>query len=287
MSRFPVRMTRRRFLVSAGAAVGLTGLYAWRIEPHWVQIVKRELPIANLSAQLIGKTVVQISDLHVGPVVDSDYLMTALKSVSALEPDLVLITGDFMSYDHADQENEVARVLQHLQPASIDCVAILGNHDYAWGWSRANVADSLTTRLTDMGIHVLRNESRSFGGLNIIGLDDFWGPNFEPQGVLSNINPQQANLVLCHNPDAVDQPVWSGYRGWILSGHTHGGQCKPPFLPPPILPVQNRRYTSGEFDLGDGRWLYINRGLGYLRRLRFNARPEITVYRLNAATPTT
>ena len=72
-------------------------------------------------------------------------------------------------------------------------------------------------------------------------------------------------------------------RGWILSGHTHGGQCKPPFLPPPIIPVKNKRYTAGEFDLGDGRPLYINRGLGHLIRARFNARPEVTVFRLRAA----
>ena len=55
-------------------------------------------------------------------------------------------------------------------------------------------------------------------------------------------------LVLSHNPDTADVPGWLGYEGWILSGHTHGGQCKPPFLPPPLLPVRNRRYTSGEID---------------------------------------
>jgi predicted MPP superfamily phosphohydrolase len=78
----------------------------------------------------------------------------------------------------------------------------------------------------------------------------------------------------------MDEHVWNGYRGWILSGHTHGGQCKPPFFAPPVIPVRNRRYTAGAFDLYDGRWLYINRGLGYLHRVRFNARPEITVFTL-------
>ncbi len=63
------------------------------------------------------------------------------------------------------------------------------------------------------------------------------GPTFGPNEVLSQINHKQANLVLCHNPDVVDHPIWNGYRGWILAGHTHGGQVKPPFLPPPILPV--------------------------------------------------
>lgn len=86
--------------------------------------------------------------------------------------------------------------------------------------------------------------------------------------------------MLCHNPDTLDVRPWAGYRGWILSGHTHGGQCKPPFLPPPLLPVQNRRYTAGEVLLDDGRRLYINRGLGHLLQVRFNVRPEITSFTL-------
>ena len=66
----------------------------------------------------------------------------------------------------------------------------------------------------------------------------------------------------------------------VLEESAHGGQVKPPFLPPPILPVNNEIYTAGEFDLGNGRYLYINRGLGSLWPIRFNARPEITVFSL-------
>jgi uncharacterized protein len=78
----------------------------------------------------------------------------------------------------------------------------------------------------------------------------------------------------------VDLPGWSGYEGWILSGHTHGGQCKPPFLPPPLLPVRNRRYTAGEFELAGGRRLYISRGVGHLLQVRFNVRPEVTIFEM-------
>jgi hypothetical protein len=85
-------------------------------------------------------------------------------------------------------------------------------------------------------------------------------------------------IVLSHNPDTADEPVWGNYQGWILAGHTHGGQCKPPFLPPPELPVKNRRYTAGAFELSGGRRMYISRGVGHLLRVRFNARPEIPVF---------
>lgn len=286
MNPHPLRLTRRRFLATTGTALGATGLlglYAWRIEPHWVQVVERQLPIAHLPQTLEGKTLVQISDLHVGMVVDSDYLIDAMRRVSALKPDLIAITGDFMTYSQTNLYDEVARVLEHLQPAPLGTVAIFGNHDYGWNWSQISVADQLNRRLDTMGIQTLRNRSADFAGLNIVGLDDYWAPTFGPHAVLSQVDHQQANLVLCHNPDVVDQPIWRGYRGWILAGHTHGGQIKPPFLPAPMLPVNNRRYAAGEYDLWDGRWLYINRGLGYSRRIRFNVRPEITVFRLTVA----
>jgi predicted MPP superfamily phosphohydrolase len=90
-------------------------------------------------------------------------------------------------------------------------------------------------------------------------------------------------LALCHNPDACDENGWENFRGWILAGHTHGGQCKPPFLPPPILPVKNRRYTAGAFALSGGRRLYISRGVGHLMHVRFNARPEVACFTLRRA----
>jgi predicted MPP superfamily phosphohydrolase len=98
--------------------------------------------------------------------------------------------------------------------------------------------------------------------------------------VLPTLARDRAAIVLSHNPDTVDLPVWGDYAGWILSGHTHGGQCRPPFLPPPILPVRNARYTAGVFDLSGNRRLYINRGIGHLLRVRFNVRPEVTVHEL-------
>jgi predicted MPP superfamily phosphohydrolase len=75
----------------------------------------------------------------------------------------------------------------------------------------------------------------------------------------------------------------SDTSGWILSGHTHGGQCKAPFLPPPLLPVRNRRYTQGEFRLSGNRSMYINRGVGHLLPVRINVRPEVTLFELRQA----
>ena len=99
---------------------------------------------------------------------------------------------------------------------------------------------------------------------------------------MDQLDASKANIVLCHNPDVCDLDVWNNYKGWILSGHTHGGQVKPPFLPPPVLPVKNKKYTAGKFELSDERILYINRALGHLIQIRFNVRPEITIFELEA-----
>jgi len=280
-------LTRRRLLAIGGGLVGgaaAVGLYTWRIEPHWVEIVRRDLPIENLPKPLVGRTLVQLSDLHVGKVVDSDYMIASMKLTSSLNPDVVVVTGDFMSSRGPEQIDEVVRVLSHLTPPPLGCLAILGNHDYGYQWRHPRVADELVARLATLGIRTLRNETLMVDGLQLVGLDDLWGPNFDAEKSFSQVDWKGPTLTLCHNPDAVDRRDFRPCRGWVLAGHTHGGQCKPPFLPPPLLPVKNRRYTAGEFDIGEGRRLYINRGLGYLRRVRFNMRPEITAFRLTAAT---
>lgn len=277
-------MNRRKVIKSivglAGAGT-LTGLYAWQIEPFWLEFVKQEMPIRNLPDQLEGKTLMQISDIHVGRRFDHRYIIESFEKAKAIAPDFVVYTGDYVStYKDEVQYKELKEVLRNCVKGKLGTVGILGNHDYGRNWSQMHVADNISELLTDNGITVLRNEQVKIEGLNIIGLDDYWAINFKPEVVMNTYDKTGPSIVLCHNPDVCDLDVWNNYQGWILSGHTHGGQCKPPFLPPPMLPVKNKRYTSGKIDLDDGRTLYINRALGHLWQVRFNVRPEITVFTL-------
>ncbi|MBI3987662.1 MAG: twin-arginine translocation signal domain-containing protein [Lentisphaerae bacterium] len=279
-------ITRRQFLRASAAAAGVglgMGLYTWRWEPHWLDVVERRLRVANLPDRLAGARLAQLSDLHIGPRVDDSYLIRSFERVKALAPEIVVYTGDFTSYDEADVFVHARRVFAHLPLGSRATLGILGNHDYGPGWAHPEIADRIAALATAAGVRVLRNEMAEVEGLQVVGLDDLWARRFEPKRALAALDPRSASLVLSHNPDTADQPGWGEYAGWILAGHTHGGQCKPPFLPPPSLPVLNRRYTSGEFELSGGRRLYINRGVGHLLRLRFNARPEITVFQLERA----
>ncbi len=276
-------MNRKRFIkkiLQCGAAAAFTGLYSWQIEPFWLEFVHQKMAIKNLPKDLVGKTLMQISDLHVGDRFDRKYLMDALDEAKKYQPDIVVYTGDFVSYESAKQFKQLAEVFEHVVVGQLATIGILGNHDYGKNWSESKVADKIVQILTDRGITMLRNETQEVHGLSIIGLDDYWGTNFNPYKLLKDIDHSKANLVLCHNPDMADEPIWGDYSSWILSGHTHGGQCKPPFLDPPVLPVKNRNYTSGQFELSGGRTLYINRALGHTWQVRFNVRPEITVFTL-------
>jgi uncharacterized protein len=304
-------MNRRRFLALGASAFGVAaagGLYAWQIEPFWPELVRRPMPLANLPPSLVGKTLLQVSDIHVGPRVSSDYLIRSLTSAQALEPDFVAFTGDFVSFRSAHELTELARVLRSMPHGRLGTVGSLGNHDYGRNWRSITVADDVSRVVTDAGMVMLRNDVRTIGGLQFAGLADFWSPEFgaghgeAPVGALLSpssspflragtdaaaalrlLAPDRPTVILSHNPDAQDVPIWDGVRGWVLAGHTHGGQVRAPFLPPPVLPVKNKRYTSGVFDVAPGRTLYINRGLGFLIQVRFAVRPELTLFTLERA----
>jgi uncharacterized protein len=281
-----VRASRRRFLWRGlGSTMALaagTGFYTWRIEPHWVEFVERPLPIAHLPAALVGRTLVQLSDLHVGTRVDDDYVTGVFDRIRDIAPDIVVFTGDFTENSKRTPPH-ARRIYSRAPHGRLATVGVFGNHDYGPDWRRYDFADALAMTLAECGIRVLRNEVVDVAGLDIIGLDDWWAQQFQPTTALAYRDPARPGLVLSHNPDTADLPGWAGYEGWILCGHTHGGQCKPPFLAPPLLPVRNRRYTSGEIAVAGGRRLYISRGVGHTIMVRFNVRPEVTVFTLQRA----
>jgi len=277
-----LRVSRRQFISLTGTAMAAaagTGFYAWRVEPYRLEVVTRALPVRALPRGFAGRTMVQLSDIHVGPRVDDDYVTNVFARVAALCPDIVVLTGDLTSY-HEPVFAQMERVYQQFPKGRMATLGILGNHDYGPGWSHPEIAERVAAIATGCGITILRNQVHDIDGLQIVGFDDLWAERFDPAAALRNCDDRRPAIALSHNPDTVDCPGWDRFQGWILSGHTHGGQCKPPFLPPPLLPVRNRRYTQGVFDLDGDRTLYINRGVGHLIPVRFNVRPEVTVFRL-------
>ncbi len=127
-------MNRRKFIKTTlkagiGASI-LSGLYAWQIEPFWLEFVKIKMPIKNLPDHLEGKTLMQLSDLHVGNRFDYNYLIDALKEAQSFNPDFVVYTGDYVSYEDEEQISQLKKVMSHAVKGSIGTAGVLGNHDY-------------------------------------------------------------------------------------------------------------------------------------------------------------
>ena len=283
-------ISRRKFFRrTAVASACAAGVYAIGVEPRWVKVEHKSLPIPNLPTELSGKTAVQISDLHIGSRVSDDYLRSQFDYIRSIDPDFVFFTGDYLDSASPWHLEKGKALLKDFPRGKIGTACVLGNHDYGHEPNEARNNAQNTLQLIDCfereNLNLLLDRSIDLGGLHIAGLKDFWMGNFKNQSAAQAIKSVagKPSIVLSHNPDTVDLPIWDGYNSWILCGHTHGGQCTFPLVGPPVLPVYNRRYISGSYQIDGGHQLYINRGIGHTHRVRFMARPEITVFKLTSA----
>ncbi|WP_349644556.1 metallophosphoesterase [Chryseobacterium herbae] len=219
-------MTRKTFIkrLAQFSLIGaFPALYSWQVEPFWVEFVQRKLPVKNLPQALEGKTLMQISDLHVGDRFDWNFLIDSFQKAKHFNPDFVVYTGDFVNHGTAEEREDLKKVMSHAVHGKLETFGILGNHDYGKNWDDVECSENICDILEDSGIKMLKNSSEESHGLNFIGFEDLWSPNFYPAEVMKSYDPSKSNIVLCHNPDACDRDIWNGYQGWILSGHTHGG----------------------------------------------------------------
>ena len=281
-------VTRRSFLRrSSVATVAGLGVYAFGIEPRWVSVEHHDLPIPDLPDDLVGKRAVQISDLHVGTQVGESYLRRQFDYVDSLQPDFVFFTGDYVDNSTQWHVEKGIKLLTHFSRGKLGTACVLGNHDFGDRGVEVERNTANTQRLInafeDQGLNLLSGEVVELSGLKVVGLPDYWYGGFDSQAareIIESTNDNGATITLSHNPDTADLPIWDGYRSWILCGHTHGGQVRFPLIGALKLPVENRTYVSGSYLVNDRYHMYINRGIGHSLRVRFMARPEITVFTL-------
>jgi predicted MPP superfamily phosphohydrolase len=262
-------------------AGGLFAGYASRIEPYWPEIVYRSLVLPRLSSQLDGLTLAQISDLHVGHSMNLAKTRRGVAEVNALHPDVVVVTGD-MIHNEPEEALLCAATLSALQ-APLGVYVIMGNHE------RRLPPEEGEQPFRRAGMTVLANAAHQISvdgaSLWMVGLDDLIMRRGDLGLALRGVPPQACKIVLAHEPDAAD---WTA-RFPIdlqLSGHTHGGQVRLPGVGPLLLPILGRKYPMGLYRVRD-TWVYTNRGLGLTRpAVRFNCRPEITLFTLRSANGT-
>jgi predicted MPP superfamily phosphohydrolase len=228
-----------------------------------------------------------LADLHRSPEVTHEYLAEAVRRTQDLGPDLLVVLGDY-SHLAFKYSEDAARLLTGFR-APMGVFSCLGNHDYGLStWINAPMPPALRLVgvLEECGVRVLANESvplvRGGQTLWLVGADDLWASRCQPAVAMKDVPAGAPNITLCHNPDAAEDLEAAGC-GTILSGHTHGGQVQLPFIGPLRLPVVHRERYRGLYRVGRS-WLYINRGLGWIAKVRFNCRPEISLLTLRPAT---
>lgn len=282
------KLSRRAFLrIGVGTALGVTvvsaaGLvYALKVEPGWVDVNTLRLRLPRLSPEFDGYRVAQISDLHMDDWMTRARLAGIVELVNRQEPDLVAITGDFFTYAPERFAGDMIAALRALSPRDAT-LAVLGNHDH---WADASVV----RRAIDQGgvvnvcnaVHTLR---RGETALHLAGVDDVWERHARLDLVLERLPDGGAAILLAHEPDFADVSAASGRFDLQISGHSHGGQVIVPLRGPLVLPRHAQKYPVGLYRVGE-MLQYTNRGVGMISPpVRFNCRPEITVFELKSET---
>lgn len=277
-------LSRRAFLkLVAGSALGTMGLgaggvaYARRIEPGWVDLTAVRLTLPRLAPEFSGLRVVQLSDIHIDDWMTAERLGTIVRLVNAQAPDVVAITGDFVTYEPRRFAPQLTAALGALRPRAA-AVATLGNHDH---W---NIPTLVRRVLRDAGIDDVSNGvstlRRGAAMLHFGGIDDFMEGQDRLDLVLERLPGAGAAILLAHEPDFADISAATGRFDLQLSGHSHGGQVQIPLGGPPVVPRHAEKYPSGRYRVG-GMIQYTNRGIGMVPPyVRFNCRPEVTVFTL-------
>ena len=270
---------------------GGLALYAGEFERHWLEVVHKEISITGLPSAFEGVKLAQLSDIHLDEFTEPFLLREAIEEINRARPDYVLLTGDYVSSQvlpphlTAEAARQCGRLLNRLECPQR--YAIFGNHDIFAG--EKEVGEAL--RAND--IVVLRNEylplQRNGGRMWLAGLDDpVCGRPDPDRAIPTSIQnvPHEPIILLCHAPDYIDVLRFRAAApsiSLVLSGHTHGGQIRLPFIGPLRLPPGGRKYVEGLFNVGSMQ-LYVNRGIGSVGvPFRFDCRPEITLFTLRGA----
>jgi hypothetical protein len=279
-------ITRRSFLVGAGAFAAGLGGFAATHGRHELEITHRTFAIRDLPDPFVGMRMVQISDIHLKEYTEPWFLERVVNEVNALNPEIVLLTGDFISrsprpWGYAYKAAGLcAEILSGLKTQ--ERYAILGNHEAFIGPSH------VIEPLKRVGIPMLVDSyvaiERGYDRIWICGADDATR-NPDLRSALPP-SPRAPIILMAHEPDYADtfaKDPRFGLVDLMLSGHTHGGQLRLPLAGPLILPSLGRKYVQGHFQIGRTQ-LYVNRGIGTVGLpLRFDCPAEITHFTLARA----
>jgi predicted MPP superfamily phosphohydrolase len=250
-----------------------------RFRPQDFTIKPLDVDIGGLDPKFDGYRIVHISDMHLGHWLSVERLAGVVELVNQQEPDLIAITGDFVSYVFDELVDDMVKLYSRLKAVD-GVVAVLGNHDH---WMDP---ENIRPVLKQSHIVELENDvftlQRDQAVLFIAGVDDIMVGADRLDLVLEKLPPDGPAILLAHEPDFADDSAATGRFALQLSGHSHGGQIDLPGIRKLIRGPHFKKYIYGRYQVGD-MVQYTNPGLGtHVFRLRINVPPEITVITLHS-----
>jgi hypothetical protein len=276
-------LTRRNFLLAAGVlGVSVAG-YARCWESRALRVARHSIPVSSGRSR-VPLRLLHLSDLHASSVVPLGFIAKAVELGLRSEPDLICVTGDFIT-GTCDDTTSYASVLSKLSGRA-PTFACLGNHDGGqWAGIRGGYDDTRRVRelLARSEIDLLHNAARLVSvrdwKLRLVGVGDLWAEELDAAAAFGSAAPDGAvTILLSHNPDSKSRLASQAWE-LMLCGHTHGGQLRLPLLGTPFAPVRDKAFVEGLHRWKD-RWIHITRGVGNLLGFRFNCRPEVSVLTL-------
>lgn len=283
-----MKWSRRKFIGVGGlAGISAAAGYSMMSEARRLEVGVTDVALPG-PASAGELTVLQLTDLHCTSESSLSLIGEAIGLGLEFRPDLVCLTGDYVTNGRLRLKERYAAALRRLVEAA-PVYAVLGNHDGGrWAGSIGGLAspEPMIEFMEGAGVRVLHNASAAWRrrgwALTLVGTADLQSDRFDARAAFAGVGEEagDAVILLAHNPDTKD--LVRGYR-WhlMLSGHTHGGQVVLPFVGPPYVPVRDRRFLAGLYSWG-GRQLYVSRGVGNLYGLRVNCPPEVAILRLHA-----
>ncbi|MGC4015693.1 MAG: metallophosphoesterase [Luteolibacter sp.] len=250
--------TRRQFLFRLPClGAGLAAVDGFAVEPGWIEITRHDF--SHLGA---GKTVVHLTDIHYRRC-DRSRLEGILRTALDQKPDFIFFTGDLVD----GKDHKILReALEVMSALPVPLYGVIGNHDPFDNGARELFRQAAKAT----GGAWLYNERRDLGPVVLEGTTGYFGLKSQHQ---------KPRILLCHYPIVGDRPLDRPYE-LILSGHSHGGQCRVPLLGALYLPEGVGRYVVGHYDSPAGK-LFVSRGIGTTGLpVRFACRPEMAVFKI-------
>jgi len=271
---------RRVFLFGLPTAALSAFGYARFFEPRWLEETQKTVVTGRRLRRPLR--IAHLSDLHASDLIPLSYLEHTFRRTLALRPDVICLTGDYVTRDTDFDRPKYESLLQMLSLGT-PVYGVMGNHD-GGSWASRSGWFGTHTYIRDMltrgGVHVLHNQSShlEIGGIPLwlTGVGDWWSEELDARLAFSNVRNDGAPvIVLNHNPDGKDD---CASLPWdlMLCGHTHGGQIHVPFYGPPVVPIIDKRYAAG-LNPFQNRWIHTTRGVGNIAGYRLNCRPELSL----------